>query len=127
MLATLALVLAPQAPAPESRHLPVNRLSGRAVSADASPLAGVEVELWTRKPRGSVVRGRAHSGADGGFVVDVLPLDLSGPENGSFLVLSCTGLAPSVVDGVFLPPPSHDLGSIALYPPVELRGRVLDG
>jgi len=101
-------------------------LAGQVVSPDGAPVAGARIELRTRLRAMSIERGRALSDADGRFSLRVEPLDAHGFRLESFLAIEGDGFAPSHLERVYEPPPSHDLGPIVLHPPVELRGRVTD-
>jgi len=101
-------------------------LEGRVVRVEGAPVAGARLELRTRVPGESVLRGRALSGADGRFRLEVGPLPRDGVMHDSFLELRADGLAPGQLERVYLPPPVYDLGPIVLHAPVELRGRVTD-
>jgi Carboxypeptidase regulatory-like domain len=103
-------------------------LSGRVVSAEGTPIPGVELSLRAQAPIHCVEIDRVISGADGRFRLQVGPFKNEDEYRGqAHLVLEATGYAPALIDRVPLPPPALELGDLALRTPQELTGLVTNG
>ncbi|MCC7172063.1 MAG: carboxypeptidase regulatory-like domain-containing protein [Planctomycetes bacterium] len=103
------------------------KLAGRIVTTTGEPIDGATVSLRTLMPFDSVEIGHAVSAPDGRFDLDVTPAQDDGDVGRrSFLAIDAPGFAASRVERVYEPAPSYDIGEIVLYPPVELRGSVVD-
>lgn len=99
-----------------------SRLTGRVVNADGGFLPGATVKLLAGGRDGTEVLATARCGDDGRFEF-VDPRTGTSRYDGTFLTVCADGLAPSRVENAFIAA-TFDAGDIALFAPVELRGRV---
>jgi hypothetical protein len=108
----------------ESWQPPPSWVTGSIVDASGAAVGGAELRLSARDGETPLDLGAAASEPNGRFaLLWARPAWRVGGDRAT-LTVTAPGLAPTVVENVFLLPGSYDLGPLTLHEPVELRGRV---